>query len=128
MKNLLVVDDEENYRFSIQFALKKHYQIFLARNMEEALEILKRNDVKIDMALIDIRLAAEDDENIDGIKILEWIQMNQENIDVFMMSSYKVFDYGIKALNLGARHFFEKPLDIISLKTILNEKSSSHGG
>ena len=127
MKNLLIVDDEENYRFSIQFALKKHYQIFLARNMEEALEILKRNDVRIGIALIDIRLAAEDDANIDGIKVLEWIQMNQQTIDVFMMSSYKVFDYGVKALNLGARHFFEKPIDIISLKTILQEKSASHG-
>lgn len=126
MKTVLIVDDEENYRFSLQFALKKHYQVLLARNMEEALEVLK-GDNKIDVALIDIRLDAGDDANIDGIKILEWIQMHDANIDVFMMSSYKVFDYGVKALNLGAKHFFEKPIDVIALKTIIQEKSSNNG-
>lgn len=124
MKTLLIVDDEENYRFSLEFALKKQYQTYLAKDMLEALSILEKGDPKIDIALIDIRLDPDDDTNIDGIRILEWIMLNKKEIDVFMMSSYKVFDYGVKALNLGARHFFEKPIDIISLKTILKEKST----
>ena len=127
MKTLLIVDDEENYRFSLEFALKKQYQIQLAKNMVEAIDILKKGNPEIDISLIDIRLDSEDDTNIDGIRILEWIMLNKKEIDVFMMSSYKVFDYGVKALNLGARHFFEKPIDIISLKTILKEKSLQNG-
>lgn len=127
MKTLLIVDDEENYRFSLEFALKKQYQIYLAKDMLEALGIFEKCDPKIDIALIDIRLDPDDDANIDGIRILEWIMLNKKEIDVFMMSSYKVFDYGVKALNLGARHFFEKPIDIISLKTILKEKSLQNG-
>jgi DNA-binding NtrC family response regulator len=127
MKTLLIVDDEENYRFSLEFALKKHYQLQLAKNMEEAIAILKKGKPEIDIALIDIRLDSEDDTNIDGIRILEWIILNKKEINVFMMSSYKVFDYGVKSLNLGARHFFEKPIDIIALKTILKEKGETDG-
>ncbi len=127
MKTLLIVDDEENYRFSLKFALKKQYQIYLAKDILEALSILEKADPKIDITLIDIRLDLDDDANIDGIRILEWIMLNKKEIDVFMMSSYKVFDYGVKSLNLGARHFFEKPIDIISLKTILKEKSRRDG-
>lgn len=127
MKTLLIVDDEENYRFSLEFALKKQYQIQLAKNMVEAIDILKKGNPEIDIALIDIRLDSEDDTNIDGIRILEWITLNKKEIDVFMMSSYKVFDYGVKSLNLGAKHFFEKPIDIISLKTILKEKGEPNG-
>jgi len=95
--------------------------------MLEALSILEKGDPKIDIALIDIRLDPDDDTNIDGIRILEWIMLNKKEIDAFMMSSYKVFYYGVKSLNLGARHFFEKPIDIISLKTILKEKSTHNG-
>ena len=123
MKNLLIVDDEENYRFSLEFALKKDFKIYSAKNMKEALKALKQNKPRIDLALVDIRLDAEDENNIDGIRILEWVTLNKKEIDVFIMSSYKVFDYGVKSLNLGAKHFFEKPIDIISLKTILKEKS-----
>ena len=127
MKTLLIVDDEENYRFSLEFALKKQYQIRLAKDMDEAIALLKKGKPEIDIALIDIRLDSEDDTNIDGIRILEWITLNKKEINVFMISSYKVFDYGVKSLNLGARHFFEKPIDIISLKTILKEKSEPDG-
>ena len=126
MKNLLIVDDEEDYRFSLEFALKKQFNVFLAKNMPEALNFLKSDDQKIDLALIDIRLDPEDDKNVDGIKILEWVKLNKKEIDVFIMSSYKVFDYGVKSLNLGAKHFFEKPIDIISLKLVLKEKSGSN--
>jgi len=38
------------------------------------------------------------------------------------MSAFKEFSYAEQALNLGARHFFKKPIDILSLIAILQEK------
>ena len=46
--------------------------------MEEAIAILKKGEPEIDIALIDIRLDSEDDANIDGIRILEWIMLNKK--------------------------------------------------
>ena len=68
---LLIVDDEELYLFSLEFALKKYYNILCAQNIHEALVVLKNDKKKIDKTLVDIRFDLNDDNNVDGIKILE---------------------------------------------------------
>lgn len=80
-----------------------------------------KNDVNI--ALIDIRLDENDETNMDGLKILEWIKMNKPEISAFVMSAYREFIYAEQALNMGAKHFFRKPIDVISLIAILEEKA-----
>jgi DNA-binding NtrC family response regulator len=120
MKTLLIIDDQLMYLKSLEFALKKNFTVLTAANYEEALEKLK-NEVNI--ALIDIRLDENDENNIDGLKILEWIKMNKPEISAFMMSAYREFSYAEQALNLGAKHFFRKPIDVISLIAILEDKA-----
>ncbi len=56
-------------------------------------------------------------------KILEWIKMNKPEISAFVMSAYREFSYAEQALNLGAKHFFRKPIDVISLIAILEDKA-----
>ncbi len=120
MKTLLIIDDQLMYLKSLEFALKKSFTVLTAANYQEALEKLK-NEVNI--ALIDIRLDEDDESNIDGLKILEWIKMNKPEISTFVMSAYREFSYAEQALNLGAKHFFRKPIDVISLIAILEEKA-----
>ncbi len=120
MKNLLIVDDQIMYLKSLETVLKKNYTVYSAKSYEKAIDELAED---INIALIDIRLDENDDSNIDGLKILEWIKMNKPEISAFMMSSYKEFEYAEQALNLGAKHFFRKPIDVISLIAILEDKS-----
>lgn len=119
MKKLLIVDDQEMYLMSLAVALKKHYIVSTANNYSDAIEILEE---KYDLALVDIRLDESDNQNVDGLKILEWCKINQPETVVFIMSAYTEFSYAEKALNLGARHFFRKPIDILDLLTQLREK------
>lgn len=118
-KTLLIVDDQVLYLASLELALRKKYNILTARGYGEAIKQLEK---AIDLALIDIRLDENDEKNIDGLKILEWIRMNKPEISCFVMSAYREFSYAEQALNLGARHFFKKPIDVISLLAILEEK------
>ncbi len=120
MKKILIVDDQELYLNSLAFALQKHFDVSVAKSKTEALEKLQ-ND--LDIALIDIRLDETEDDNIDGIKLLEWLKMNKPEIAVFMMSAYREFSYAEQSLNLGAKHFFRKPIDVFSLLAIIKEKS-----
>ena len=120
MNKLLIVDDQILYLKSLELALRKKFEVFTAQSYQDALEKLK-NDIKL--ALIDIRLDEEDEKNIDGLKILEWIKMNKPEISAFVMSAYKEFSYAEQALNLGAKHFFKKPIDVISLIAILEDKA-----
>ncbi|MCL4378498.1 MAG: response regulator [Actinobacteria bacterium] len=119
MKKLLIVDDQSMYLNSLAVALKKKFEIYTASNYDEALNKLKE---EIDLALVDIRLNENDERNVDGLKIIEWIKMNKPDVYAFVMSAYKEFSYAEEALNLGAKHFFKKPIDIISLIAILQEK------
>ena len=105
---------------SLELVLKKHYEVNLAQTFNEA---IKQLELEFDIALIDIRLEEDDDSNIDGLKILEWIKMNKPEVSSFVMSSYREFSYAEQSLNLGAKHFFKKPIDIASLIAILEEKA-----
>jgi len=122
-KKILIIDDQTFYLNSLEVALKKIFSVETATNYDDAIEKLeKTTEYEFDAALIDIRLDDKDDENIDGLKILEWIKMNKPQISAFVMSAYKEFSYAEQALNLGAKHFFKKPIDILSLIAILEEK------
>jgi len=121
VKTILIVDDQIMYLKSLELALKKQYDIQLATDFDNALKTLKEKNC--DIALIDIRLDEEDGKNIDGLKILEWLKMNKPEVAPFVMSAYQEFSYAEQALNLGARHFFKKPIDVLSLIAILKEKS-----
>ncbi len=120
MKKILIVDDQIFYLRTIELSLQDSYKTYPCQTLDEALQVLSTKE--IDLALLDIRLDNNDDENIDGLKILEWIKINQPNILCFMMSAYKEFSYAEKSLNLGAVYFFKKPIDIAEMKEILNTK------
>jgi DNA-binding NtrC family response regulator len=119
MKKLLIIDDQVLYLQSLELALRKKFEVKTSKNYTEAMDALKGS---FDIALIDIRLDETDDKNIDGLKILEWIKMNKPEISTFVMSAFREFSYAEQALNLGAKHFFKKPIDIMSLVAILQEK------
>lgn len=123
MKKLLIVDDQVLYLKSLELALKHRFVIKTAMSYDESLGKLKDEKDDIEIALIDVRLDEDDDENIDGIKILEWIKANKPNIPVFMMSAYREFSYAEQALNSGAKHFFRKPIDVQNLLAVLEEKA-----
>ena len=120
MKKILIIDDQPLYLKSLEVALKKKFEVLTTLNYNEAIDSLNQH---IDLVLIDIRLDENDEDNIDGLKILEWIKMNKPEISAFVMSAYKEFHYAEQALNLGAKHFFRKPIDVISLISILEDKA-----
>lgn len=120
-KKILIVDDEEVYLRPLEFILRKHYDVYSALSYDESIQILSNHPV--DAALLDVRLSKTDSQNTQGLDILEWIMKSELNTAVFVMSAYSEFSYAERALNLGARHFFRKPIDIENLISVLREKS-----
>jgi DNA-binding NtrC family response regulator len=115
---LLIVDDEIFYARSLSLALKKEFhKRVLAASYEEALE--KLNTEYIDVALLDVRLDENDEDNKDGLRILGWIRKNKPELKAFVMTSYTEKGYRNEALEMGAGYFFEKPIDILEMRKIL---------
>jgi len=111
---LLVVDDEpgirsgvsrilENYTVSFPFMDEDYgFTVDVAETGEEALEIIKSKP--LDIILLDNKLPG-----IQGVEVLEYI--NQQNIDVVvvMITSYASLELAVKATRQGAYDFVPKP-------------------
>ncbi len=111
---LLVVDDEpgirsgvsrilENYTVSFPFMDEDYgFDVDVAETGEEALKIIKSKP--LDIVLLDNKLPG-----IQGVEVLEYI--NQQNIDVVvvMITSYASLELAVKATRKGAYDFVPKP-------------------
>ncbi|WP_422090264.1 response regulator transcription factor [Tenacibaculum ovolyticum] len=115
MKNkILIVDDEPNIVMTLEYAFKKKgFEVFIARDGSEALEILKNNIPKI--VLLDIMMP-----NVDGYQTLKYIK-ETKSLEamkvVFLTAKNKALDIE-KGLSLGADKYLIKPF---SVKKIVSE-------
>jgi len=115
MKNkILIVDDEPNIVMSLEYAFKKKaFEVFIARDGSEALEILKSSIP--DVVLLDIMMP-----NVDGYQTVKYIKSTKslEAVKVvFLTAKNKASDVE-KGLNLGADKYLIKPF---SIKKIVSE-------
>lgn len=111
---ILIVDDEPNIVMSLEYAFKKQgFEVFIARDGGEALEIAKE---KIpDLVLLDIMMP-----NVDGYQTLTEIRQTaslKETKVVFLTAKNKATDIE-KGLKLGVDDYLTKPF---SIKTIVSK-------
>ena len=110
-KKILIVDDEPNIVMSLEYAFKKqNFEVYIARDGSEALEILKHQTPNI--VLLDIMMP-----NVDGYKTLQHIKNTVSLKDtkvVFLTAKNKASDVE-KGLKLGANKYLTKPFSVKKL-------------
>ena len=113
MYNILVVDDDKEIVNAIEIYLKKEgYKIYKAYNGEEALEVLKNEEIHL--IILDVMMPKKD-----GLETLEEIRKNR-TIPVIMLSA-KSEDYDkIEGLDLGADDYVTKPFSPLELIARVN--------
>lgn len=113
-RKILIVDDEPNIVMSLEYTFKKQgFEVFIARDGSEALEILKHETP--DVVLLDIMMP-----NVDGYQTLSQIKENkalEHTKVVFLTAKNKASDIE-KGLKLGADKYLTKPF---SVKKIVSE-------
>lgn len=122
--DVLVVDDEFGIRSGISRILRNfsvsypfmdediHFNIIEASTGEEAMDYIQNNPPAI--VLLDNKLPG-----IQGVDVLEYINSNQLDILVIMITSYASLDLAVKATNIGAFDFVPKPFTPQELKTAM---------
>lgn len=101
-KRILVVDDEQGMCDTLQIMLEKEgFEVDLAANGREAL-------VRFDQGAYDLVITDLNMPKLDGIGMMEAFR-GRTSAPVIIMTAYATKDQAIRALNLGATFFLEKP-------------------
>ena len=108
MKKILIVDDEPNIVMALEYTFKKNnYDVFIARDGQEALDIVKLN--LPDLIILDVMMPM-----VDGYATLEQIR-NDNNLKhtkvIFLSAKNKESDIQ-KGMALGADAYMTKPFSI----------------
>jgi two-component system, NtrC family, nitrogen regulation response regulator NtrX len=109
MKRILIVDDEESIRRSLQGILQDEgFRTLFAENGEQGIALVR--DEIPDLVLLDIWMPG-----LDGIETLRKIREISPELLVIMMSGHGTIETAVKATKLGAYDFIEKPLSLEKL-------------
>jgi two-component system, LuxR family, response regulator FixJ len=100
--SILIVDDEESIRVSLESILKKKFYVKTVENGSIALEMLQ-ND-RYDIILTDIMM-----NDMSGIELLKETKKYFSEIPVLLMTGHSSLDTAIEALRLGASDYLIKP-------------------
>lgn len=120
MKKVLIVDDEPNIIMSLEFLMKKSgYEIFIARDGEEALQILNKQTP--DIVILDIMMP-----KVDGYEVCQYIKKERqmETKVIFLSAKSKESDIE-KGFEVGADLYMTKPFSTRDLMQKVRELDRS---
>ena len=106
---LLIVDDEDGPRQSLRTIFKDDYEILMAADGANAVELAQKH--KIDVAVLDIRMTG-----MSGIEVLERLKFVNPAIEAVMMTAYETTDTMRRALQLRACDYINKPFDVSTMR------------
>ncbi|MCX6064432.1 MAG: response regulator [Chloroflexi bacterium] len=109
---ILIVDDNKITRNIVSSAfVSDGYELFIAENGKEALEIASR--VQLNLAILDIGLP-----DIDGYQICKTMRSDPRlaNIPIIMLTGYTDIDNRLKAFAAGADDYIMKPFQMEELR------------
>lgn len=133
---ILIVEDEQGIRDTVKVFLRNQgYKVFSARNGQEGLEIINKNEIHL--AIVDIMMPV-----MDGITMTMKLRQNYDFPVIFLSAKSEEIDK-ITGLNLGADDYITKPFEpmeliarvntnirryeqIIQLKSMSTTNTSSH--
>ncbi|MFC1524622.1 response regulator [Thermodesulfobacteriota bacterium] len=112
---VLVVDDDQILIDLTKLQLKKlSYEVFTAQHSIVALELLAAHS--IDILLTDIEMP-----DMDGIELIQEAVKRQKNLVCLVISGVGELQPAIRAMQMGAINYLEKPVNIHELEAAMGQ-------
>ncbi len=112
MYHVLIVDDEDSFRLSIEMALKMtdQFSVRSCGSGEAAIELMKSE--KFDAVLLDNKM-----EDMTGLQVLQWMHSQEVQSPAIMITAAGSEAVAVEAMKLGAYDYIRKDqLDIDRLR------------
>lgn len=118
--NVLVIDDEESVcNFFRRLLDRKGCRTVTAISESEALRALEGTPFQV--AMVDLKLP-----DTDGLTLLKHIKRKQPNCEVIIMTGFSTIKTAVKAMQMGAYQYVEKPFDDIKqIEWLIQEAATS---
>jgi len=117
MNGLIIVDDEEGVRRSLKKVFEKdRYDIMLAENGDEAIDLVKTEKRNIETVISDFKMPG-----IDGLETLIEIGKLNPEITRIMLTGYATMESAIESVNEGIDGFLTKPFDNLEIRAKVRE-------
>jgi len=114
MSCVLIVDDQEDLRYSLAKVVKKQgYSITTAATGKDAIEVLQ--STVIDLVLLDIGLP-----DVNGIDLIPTIKETNDAVEIVILTGLNDAKTAVDALRAGALDYIVKPFDLLEFKSVLN--------
>lgn len=101
---ILIADDEEGIRESLNLILGDTYDLIFAHDGEQALDRLQRSQVSL--AILDIKMP-----KMDGLQVLKRVREEGVSTPVLMLTAYQSVELAREAVNCGALDYLPKPFE-----------------
>lgn len=114
---LLIVDDDEEIRTQMKWALAGDYEVFLAEDRSSAIDTFRT--AQPDAVLLDLGLPPHPGNPTEGLAILSEVLSIDRLTKVIIVSGQGEKQSAMNAIGSGAYDFLVKPVDMQELKFLL---------
>jgi len=105
---ILIVDDKPEICLSASFVLEDNgFSVLTASSPYQAKEKIKQD--KVDLILLDMNYSLDTTSGEEGLEFLDWLDKSDLNIPTVAMTAWSNVELAVKAMQLGAGDFIEKP-------------------
>lgn len=114
---LLIVDDDEDLRTQMRWALAEDYDVLLAEDRQSALNLMKKGHppvITLDLGLPPAPAGVEE-----GFATLDDILNEHDQTKVIIITGRSEKEHALRAVEKGAYDFFYKPIQLDELKVVL---------
>jgi DNA-binding NtrC family response regulator len=115
-KRILILDDEPSITFSLSRCLQSDRVSVISCN-DSASARTAISDHGVDAVIADVRLSAVN--NRESIDFIQFVRSRYSDLPVIMMSGTE--DLKTEVMEEGADYFFQKPLDVDELMSLLQQ-------
>src|SRR5262245_22132074 len=114
---LLIVDDDEDLRVQMRWALDTDYEVLLASDRSEAVRVMET--ARPDLVTLDLGLPPQAQSVEEGFRALEAVQALDPAAKIVVITGRAEREHALAAVAKGAYDYFWKPIDVEELKIVL---------
>ncbi|HVR35617.1 MAG TPA: PEP-CTERM-box response regulator transcription factor [Methylomirabilota bacterium] len=115
--NLLIVDDDEEIRTQVKWALSEDYEVVVAEDRPSAVKVF--GEARPLVVLMDLGLPPNPGAPDEGLAALAEIRTADPMVKVIIVSGQNEREIAMRAISDGAFDFISKPVQLDELRTIV---------